>query len=788
MKKLLLFLGALALQAQSVTLSDTLTSAVGGAAYTGRITVTLSAPGSSQPLYYSTTSLGGWQYILCVGVTGSDCSATTAAGVVTIPLYANSTITPAGTSYAARYTPAKGAAWSETWTVEPGDTKLYQVRSTTVPSPTVMFQPSQLTAGGASNGNCLVFDGTVWEPAACASGGGSGTVTSVAVTVPSILSVTGSPITTSGTLALSLATQTANQVFAGPTSGGAATPAFRALVSADIPANAANTSGNAATATALAANGTNCTAGSYPLGVDASGNAEGCTVASGGGGTVSSVSVTTANGVSGSVANATTTPAITLTLGAITPTTIVASGAISGSNLSGTNTGDQTTITGNAGTATALAANGANCSAGQFPLGVDASGAAETCTALPTTIAGTANQITASASTGAITLSIPTSPTLPGTTTGTFSGNLTGNVTGNVSGSSGSTTGNAATATALAANGANCSAGQFPLGVNASGAAESCTALPTTIAGTANEISVSASTGAVTLSLPSTVNLTSKTFRVPNSTTLPATCTVGDAYMDTDATTGARWYLCESTNTWVVQGAASGGSVLRTTYASLPACGGSNTNYQYVLTDSIYSAHCNGSSYAYWSGQKYIPTLPWSNGTTFGTGATVTATTGSVLFDAGSPTGGDSIRAAIKAIPTAPYTIILDFDMSQAGAVGSSSCGLVITDGTTAASNKVITLMQSYIGLNMTKLTNATTWNSNYIAYAQATSRNKFSLRLVDDNTNRTWSTSTDRINWTQVSQHSRTDFLTASHYGYGCNMTGVSGYVTMVVEGLYAQ
>ena len=48
-----------------------------------------------------------------------------------------------------------------------------------------------------------------------------------------------------------------------------------------------------------------------------------------GAGTVSTVSVTTANGVSGSVANATTTPAITLTLGAITPTTIVASGDIS---------------------------------------------------------------------------------------------------------------------------------------------------------------------------------------------------------------------------------------------------------------------------------------------------------------------------------------------------------------------------------------------------------------------------------------------------------------------------
>jgi hypothetical protein len=65
-------------------------------------------------------------------------------------------------------------------------------------------------------------------------------------------------------------------------------------------------------------------------------------------GTVTTVSVTTANGVSGSVATATSTPAITLTLGAITPTSVAASGAVSGSNLSGTNTGDQTNITGTA--------------------------------------------------------------------------------------------------------------------------------------------------------------------------------------------------------------------------------------------------------------------------------------------------------------------------------------------------------------------------------------------------------------------------------------------------------
>lgn len=65
------------------------------------------------------------------------------------------------------------------------------------------------------------------------------------------------------------------------------------------------------------------------------------------GGTVTSVSVTTANGVSGTVTNPTTTPAISLALGAITPTSVAASGAVTGSNLSGNNSGDQTiTLTG----------------------------------------------------------------------------------------------------------------------------------------------------------------------------------------------------------------------------------------------------------------------------------------------------------------------------------------------------------------------------------------------------------------------------------------------------------
>lgn len=55
-------------------------------------------------------------------------------------------------------------------------------------------------------------------------------------------------------------------------------------------------------------------------------------------GTVTSVSVTTANGVSGSVATGTTTPAITLTLGAITPT------SVNGVTLSGSGAASALTI------------------------------------------------------------------------------------------------------------------------------------------------------------------------------------------------------------------------------------------------------------------------------------------------------------------------------------------------------------------------------------------------------------------------------------------------------------
>lgn len=78
---------------------------------------------------------------------------------------------------------------------------------------------------------------------------GGGTVTSVGLAMPSIFTVSGSPVTTSGTLTADLATQNVNLVFAGPYSGSAAAPTFRALDNDDLPVVSSSKGGTGAAGT-----------------------------------------------------------------------------------------------------------------------------------------------------------------------------------------------------------------------------------------------------------------------------------------------------------------------------------------------------------------------------------------------------------------------------------------------------------------------------------------------------------------------------------------------------------
>lgn len=85
-----------------------------------------------------------------------------------------------------------------------------------------------LTPAGVGASQTLTINATL-------SGGGSGTVTSVGLSLPGIFSVTGSPVTESGTISATLATQAPNRFWAGPSSGADAAPTFRAIAAADVP-------------------------------------------------------------------------------------------------------------------------------------------------------------------------------------------------------------------------------------------------------------------------------------------------------------------------------------------------------------------------------------------------------------------------------------------------------------------------------------------------------------------------------------------------------------------------
>src|SRR3990172_7661946 len=244
---------------------------------------------------------------------------------------------------------------------------------------------SGLPAGGTVN-DCILntAPGTgTWQACPGAAGGDAVSVDSVAVVDPNFDSAgdidfvnTANVVTANvKTDSVALGTDTTGGYAASTTEGGPAT-----------------------TATALAANGANCAAGQYPLGVDAAGAVESCTVAAGSGTVTNTGGNLTANSVVLGAGTVDTKVVAGILTDGVSKVTVGVAGTSVGSvdfknATSGTitmapvtgalgtitlslpaSTGTVALTNGNVATATALAGNPTDCAANQFANAIAASG------------------------------------------------------------------------------------------------------------------------------------------------------------------------------------------------------------------------------------------------------------------------------------------------------------------------------------------------------------------------------------------------------------------------------
>ena len=370
MRLVLSFFAATAMAwAGLTTITDTLYTPAGDL-FDGAITITLASPGQAQPLHNSSGRT----------LTGFQQTVTVTSGALSIQLEANDAITPSGTSYQAQFRQGSMVRWSEVWIVPTSGAavKVSTLRSTSIPAPAVMISPQQLSAGGASSGQLLRWSGTSWGPYSVPifsdpttttgdiiyrdSGGSltrlgigsssqvltvSGGLPAWAAAVSSVFSRTGAVTAQSGDYTTAQVTESGNLYYTDARARAAITGTAPVSVSSGVVSMAAAASGVSGYLTASDW-------------ATFSGKEAVLTFSSPLSRSTNTISCSTCVVTSGSYAD---------------PAWI---SSLAGSKVSGS-------IAGNAGTATALAANGSNCAAGTYPKGVDASGASESCTAVSLT-------------------------------------------------------------------------------------------------------------------------------------------------------------------------------------------------------------------------------------------------------------------------------------------------------------------------------------------------------------------------------------------------------------------
>ena len=540
-----------------------------------------------------------------------------------------------------------------------------------------------------------------------------------------------------------------------------------------------NVTGNASTATALAANGTNCTGADFAKGVDASGNSEGCATPAGSGGTVTSVATTSP--ITGGTITGTGTiacPTCVASAAALTANELVAGDGLQASKtttLSYDTNGNlgigATALSGvrlylkDTGNSPQFRVEGDHTGVGNGPdIELIATGTGARTWGLSATSASGTNPLAASGNFG---IRDKTAGTVPfELDTSGYARFLGVKLIGSTSGFFGIQAGATPDSTIY----------KMPnTAPSGSSTFLSCPA-PT--------IGFSACSFAAA---PGVGGTTSATF-IPYTSTAS---TLSDTTMGWDATTKI---LTSGTGGVTLAGSTSGGPTFKS-----PAIGGSavfvapasdGTANQSIVTDgagNLTFATVAGSGGGPLPGT--IPSLTWMNQ---GTNTISTANGGEEMTIPNlNNVYGQSMRYI--AVPgSTPWSITIAIErVSDTFNVPFYGSGIYISDGT---KYKMMISPHSDNAVHIFNFTNATTYSSDAVgatAYttfvSQCGGAPKF-MKIVNDGTNRKWYLSADGVRFQLFLSEGATTFLTETRVGYGgyYNANGAGGTYTGYVRLIY--
>jgi hypothetical protein len=135
---------------------------------------------------------------------------------------------------------------------------------------------------------------------------------------------------------------------------------------------------------------------------------------------------------------------------------------------------------------------------------------------------------------------------------------------------------------------------------------------------------------------------------------------------------------------------------------------------------------------------------------------------------------GDNFRILKKAVPSAPYTVVLGYVATMVSAnyyiTGfvwrQSSDGKIIAAGLSR---------DNETKMRVVKYNSVSSISGEYVSYDVVPATSMIWLKIEDDNTNRKVSFSFDGKNWLQIHSVGRTDFLTADEIGFCVNVNNAS-------------